>query len=666
MKIFSYILFFGSIFWIQSINGQNEKLSFFTSDDGVPTSKLTDIIQDNVGYIWLASSNNGVTRFDGTSFVNYTTKNGLASNTINALAIKNDSLLIASDNGLSIKFNHKTTIVKSPELLDILVVKNKVFLATKQGIYQLKGNSILPLKIINGIDLNHINTLQFDGQFYWIGTKTALWRVHSLTNPKLIKKINNGNYTSIICKNKLTIAATYLKGIKLISNGKIVKKISTVKHINSMSLVNNQLWVTTEDNGIEILNATDFSFERKINKYNENLKSNQVQQVFIDRQLNKWILSKNLYVFTSEEKSTQKPQLFFDNIAIAYQPLDSINVNSYSKILQLQPSQNQISFSLATVDINHPKSIEYRWKLNGEFSPWSRNTTINFANLKSGNYTFIAQSRNATQEISNSKQFSFFIDIPLYKKGWFQLALLSFIVLLITVLILLNIKKIKRKNKEKVAKLQIENHLLNLEQRALQLQMNPHFIFNVLNGIKALGNSGSTKELNSTISKFATLLRSILHNSRQEEISLSQEIATLKNYIELEQQMNTKPFNFSIKTTTNNIDLEEILIPPMLVQPFVENSIKHGISTISKQGNVTILFEIKYNFLHCTITDNGVGFHHSKTTKTTNHSSVALEVTKERIQNLSNIDSYKIEEITEDKAIKGTKVWFKVPLKVDY
>jgi len=663
MKKPSYILLFFLFFMMNSI-AQN-KLKSITVNDGLPASKLTAITQDRIGYLWFATENNGILRYDGDNFTNFTTKNGLISNQINTIISKNDSLLVGTNKGLTIKYKRKFTHLASPEITALLVDKNTVYVGTKQGIYLLKEDYLLPLKIIYAIDLNHINTLKFDGDYFWVGTKTALWRINSLQNPKLIKKINNANYTSIqFIKNK-TVAAAYQKGIKLISNGKIIKTVSNSKNINDIDLINNQLWIATQNDGIEVLNSPDFSFNRNITKYNTEGFGNEIQQVFEDKQHNIWVLGDKLYQFPSVENAVQKPTLFIENIKINYLSLDSILVNSYQKTLQLKPQQNNLAFTFKTVDINHPKSIEYRWKLNKEFSPWSKNTTIHFANLTSGNYTFSVQSRNFEKEESTIKKFLFFIDTPLYKKGGFLLLSFLLFSLIILGLILLYINNLKKKNKQKIKALQLKNHLLSLEQKALQLQMNPHFIFNVLNGIKSLGSSGKTKELSSTISKFANLLRGILHSSRQEEITLSEEINILKNYLDLEQQMNQNSFDYSIETQLKNYDAEEILIPPMLVQPFVENSIKHGITKTTKSGKIIISFTVKHNFLQCSIVDNGVGFYHTKNTAQ-NHTSVAVEVTKERIKNLSKNAHFSIIEIVENDLIKGTKISFQIPLKTDY
>ena len=366
-------------------------------------------------------------------------------------------------------------------------------------------------------------------------------------------------------------------------------------------------------------------------------------------------------------KVIEKPALAITDIAINYVSIDSITPYNYNKTLQLETNQNNVSFRFENISISAPKKIEYRYKLKDYFSLWNNAIRIDFPNLKYGKYNFIVESRFKNSDKISRKNFTFYIDRPLYKKTWFIIVTIAFFFFLLAFFVELYIRKINRKNTQKVNKLQLENYLLNLEQKALQLQMNPHFIFNVLNGIKALGNSGKPKELNKIISQFSILLRSVLNNSRLEEISLKNEIETLKNYLELEQKMNSISFDYIIETSLNNIDSEEILFPPMLLQPFVENCIKHAFQPNTTAPKIRILFEVKHNFLHFMIEDNGIGYHQSKKEKIkTNHQSVALEVTKERIQHISKHNSFSIEEIKNEKEISGTIISFKIPLKTDY
>ena len=172
--------------------------------------------------------------------------------------------------------------------------------------------------------------------------------------------------------------------------------------------------------------------------------------------------------------------------------------------------------------------------------------------------------------------------------------------------------------------------------------------------------------MNSTINTFATLLRETLYNSRKDTITLDQEIQTLKHYVEIEQLMASKSFTYAI-SIDSDLDPEEILIPPMLIQPFVENAVRHGILKGSRQGELKIQFHTTEEFLHCTILDNGVGIFQSQKNKTkTDHQSMALTVTRERLESISGKDALDIKEIVDGNAIAGTEIAFKIPLETDY
>ncbi|GEQ85046.1 histidine kinase [Patiriisocius marinistellae] len=362
-----------------------------------------------------------------------------------------------------------------------------------------------------------------------------------------------------------------------------------------------------------------------------------------------------------------KPVLRFEDIKVDYSSINTLGKWEYqNNSLQLKPEQNQISFSYRTVDLDHPKAIQYRYKLdNTEWSPWHKNNEQNLLGLAYGSHIFTAQSRDFRWQESNPISFTFTIDSPLYAKAWFQWLLIGLLLLLIFFVGYWYLKRIKRKNAAETNRLQLENHLLSLEQKALRLQMNPHFIFNVLNGIKAMGSTDMLK-MNNTINSFATLLRGILNNSRKETINLETEIKTLKNYIDVELLMSQKPFIYSIDFFSE-ISAEEILIPPMLIQPFVENAIRHGISKQTQEGILKITFKTQDDFLHCSITDNGPGiFESQKNKKATDHQSVALDVTKERIASLSKRDTLQLKELENNGKIIGTEITFSIPLETDF
>jgi ligand-binding sensor domain-containing protein len=366
---------------------------------------------------------------------------------------------------------------------------------------------------------------------------------------------------------------------------------------------------------------------------------------------------------------TQKPEIRFTAVEVDYNVLDSILPNSWAnqKELKLNPEQTQLALTYKTVDINHPNAVQYRSKLNEtEWGPWSTENRQNLVGLAYGAHQFTVQSRNYRWQESEPIQFAFFIDSPIHKKPWFHWVMLGLAVALLGLTALFYIRRIKARNVKEKERLQLQNHLLSLEQKALRLQMNPHFIFNVLNGIKAMGKDKPQK-MNATINSFAVLLRETLNNSRRDSINLSQEIKTLEHYIEVEKLMSPKPFNSRIIVETAP-DAEEILIPPMLIQPFVENAIRHGILKGPREGQLTIRFYTKREFLYCTITDNGMGIFESQNAKTrTDHQSTALLVTQERLESISGNDALSITEMkNKDSSTAGTRITIKIPLQTDY
>ncbi|MEM9143200.1 MAG: two-component regulator propeller domain-containing protein [Bacteroidota bacterium] len=378
----------------------------------------------------------------------------------------------------------------------------------------------------------------------------------------------------------------------------------------------------------------------------------------------------NRYTPGNTLSESRRPDIRFTALEVANSVVDSIDPQDWAnteKVFPLTPEQRQIGFSYKSVDLYHPKEIQYRFKLNdSDWSPWSTNGSQRLAGLAYGAHVFTAQSRNNRWEESLPVRFQFHIALPFYKQWQFQWGLFGGILLLLAFFVLSYIRRIRKRNRTEREHLELKNHLLTLEQKALQLQMNPHFVFNVLNGIKAMAPSKPEK-MNETVNSFAQLLRETLYNSRKAHITLEQELKTLRHYIQVEQLMAPNPFVFSIQAETNP-DPEEILIPPMLVQPFVENAIRHGIHKGKRAGELLIDFHTKNDFLYCTVTDNGEGiFESQKKRPKTDHQSMAIKVNRERLESLSGKDALKIREIhNESGTVVGTQIVLKIPLLTEF
>ncbi|SHF65447.1 Tetratricopeptide repeat-containing protein [Mariniphaga anaerophila] len=194
-------------------------------------------------------------------------------------------------------------------------------------------------------------------------------------------------------------------------------------------------------------------------------------------------------------------------------------------------------------------------------------------------------------------------------------------VLLVVIVMILYILQIRRKQ----ARL-AQN---DLQQKVLRSQMNPHFIFNVLGSIQNYIMGNDTKKAANYLAQFASLTRSTLEYSASESISLSDEIKMLANYMELEKMRKPGKFNFEI-ITSEELEADFIRIPPMMIQPFVENAIKHGLKNTEAKGLIQLSFHEKGNTLHIGITDNGVGINKAKELKDDGHRSMAMQIFDER------------------------------------
>ncbi len=222
-------------------------------------------------------------------------------------------------------------------------------------------------------------------------------------------------------------------------------------------------------------------------------------------------------------------------------------------------------------------------------------------------------------------------------------------------------RRVQRREAALREELATRNRLLELEQKARQLQMNPHFIFNALNGIRGLVDGKHDAEAREQITRFATLMRGILNNSRQEVISLKEEVDVLRRYIEMERFCQNFPIDYTIHLP-DEVDPEEISLPPMLLQPFVENAILHGLAGKKEgAGTIAIHFILRGRRMQCLVEDSGVGVstrRKRQAGKTSTHKSVAVEVTRERIESTGG--SLRI----DDRQGGGTVVEVVVPVEV--
>lgn len=281
--------------------------------------------------------------------------------------------------------------------------------------------------------------------------------------------------------------------------------------------------------------------------------------------------------------------------------------------------------------------------------------TIQYSNLDGGSYQLVV---NEIGKLNYGYSYKFSINLPFWKKWWFYPALFIYIVSVISAIFYLFFNFRLRQQ----SKLQTVRH--ELEIKALRAQMNPHFIFNSMNTIDAYILRKRFIEASDCLQKFSKLIRQILENSENQTISIAQELETLKLYIELEQERFSNSFSYQFDIQPELLE-KDYQIPPLLIQPFVENAILHGIRHLTeRKGNILLNLSISESLLLCVITDNGIGRKASSEInkqRQESHKSMGVDITMERISSYQALYGDKMETNITD-LVEGMRVEIKLPL----
>ncbi len=320
-----------------------------------------------------------------------------------------------------------------------------------------------------------------------------------------------------------------------------------------------------------------------------------------------------IYVATTSGISMVPSSLRFEvpNIPVF---ITNVKINNEDTTIQneyiLDYKQKNITMSFSTADLGSTTERIYEYRINN--GNW--NTTmiekIELYQLGSGIYKVQIRAINRDGIPSNKIEVvTFKIKTPLKKNPWFW----TMVGLAIGVIILYFTQRINKVKRERaVQKLLTEKKLSELELKALKAQINPHFVFNCLNSIKYLNHQKRFAETDIYLDKFSYLLRKTLDFSGLQKISLEEELAYSRNYLELEKLRLGDKLDYEIKLDSK-IDIQTLLVPPMLFQPYLENAIKHGIRhLVGKSGHVLIDIKQLDNKIVCIIADNGVGMDNAK------------------------------------------------------
>jgi hypothetical protein len=303
--------------------------------------------------------------------------------------------------------------------------------------------------------------------------------------------------------------------------------------------------------------------------------------------------------------------------------------------------------------------MRYKLEQEGKAEAWQygpANYTIRFEDLQPGKYTLRMQASNAALQFNGpEKALSIRINPPWYGTWWARVIILAIAASIIIVIFRVRIKKIRDDAL-------IQNQLKELEMKALKAQMNPHFIYNALNSIQALVANDKKDEGIRYIGSFSRLLRAVLDNSENNVISLDKELETIDLYIQLESLRLDMQLSYK-KAIPEDLVAEFEKIPPLILQPFVENALWHGLSRKEGEKEIKVTVSLKDQWLICEITDNGVGRERAGELKRNSiaiHQSKGIDITGKRLLDFNDDNSVspiQFFDLQDDKKNpSGTKV----------
>jgi hypothetical protein len=357
-----------------------------------------------------------------------------------------------------------------------------------------------------------------------------------------------------------------------------------------------------------------------------------------------------------------RPKLKERNISGTYTFLENKWTSAYES--------NNIKLSwelLPNIRANGKGKIWYRipglyddWK-TAEEDDWGY--FVEFERLPYGNYVLEVFGENEKQQPSDINIYTLVVYPPFYLTIWFLFISLVLFAAILFITWKWRIGIINKKNLEKIEKERLKIKALNAELTAIRSQMNPHFIFNSLSSIQTKILSNESKEAYTHLNAFSKLLRQALEFSQKEYIKLSEEISFLSNYIELEQLRKDKHFSFNMHIDSA-INTENVLFPSLLLQPFVENAIIHGLNHANGEKQLHVLIQKTTEGYSVNIEDNGIGRKASadiNQNRSPDHKSFATKAILERIEIINQGNKMKISVQIFDLK-KGTRVEIKVRL----
>ncbi len=560
--------------------------------------------------------------------------------------------------------------------------ENRFWLAGKEGMFLVdisQKSIIMNYDISNsGLGGNNVRNLipAENGNFY-IATSKGLYfynKENSEISSVLVARNGRKLHVTSALKNKNgdLFIGTINQGLYLKKSNGTVQNFTTDNGLANNNVysvqkgnLNDEIWLST-NSGVSKMSLKDFTF--KSYDLNDGLQGNEFNEKTSANLSDGRILFGGVNGFSYFYPSDINDDT--TNCQLAIKSFSSFNkLYDTRQDIYLSYDQNYINIEYVALDFNLSGNNRFMYQVEGLNEEWTdagNRRFASFAQLAPGSYKFRVKASNSDGVFSsNVANLTFYIAKPFWTRWWFRIAMILFFAGIISAVIYWRVRNVINEEQEK---LKISGMVGELELKALRAQMNPHFIFNSLNSIQDFVLSHQGMEAAKYLSKFARLVRMILDNSEYTFISISQKIEFLRLYIELESLRMDNGFEFHL-SLDKSINIED-QIPTMVIQPYVENAIWHGLQYKKSHRVLKLHLTMEdEDFVRCEIEDNGIGREAAmqiKKQKGKTHDSKAMKITDERIQILKKLygfgPSVEIIDLVDDGIAKGTKVILKLPI----
>jgi hypothetical protein len=422
-------------------------------------------------------------------------------------------------------------------------------------------------------------------------------------------------------------------GVIGLRNNRIVTHLTakqglTSNNIRSLFVQNDRLWVGTDKGLNEIITRPRPQVSTRITTA-DGLVSNLINCIYAEADTIFIGTPEGLTYFNIKSIATQsKCKLKILSVVI------NDKASEPTAYYSLPAGSNTIQIDFAGISQKSAGEMLYRYRMLGIDDTWRSldNNTVKFVQLPPGHYVLELVAINKFGTQSGTERLVFDIAAPFWRSAWFIVLMMGLLALLIRTFIRYRLRRLRALDAEKMA---TQQRINELEQSAIRAQMNPHFIFNCLNSIQQFIIGKDLQAANHYLSAFAHLIRQTMNNSLQQVLSVRDELKYLSTYLQMEQMRFSEKFSYTIDADPE-LDTDNTYLPTMILQPYVENSIRHGIRNLpGNEGLLRISIRQEGDELVCTVADNGVGRQKAQELKSEQHieyQSRGMQLTAQRIE----------------------------------